>query len=132
MRRRRPPRPVDDEIWRATRLFIDGRLRDQSILAWAAGLRPQAAAERRAVRDAVFARSDELVEPYITAWRCVVESWRDGTADDPDMTVHEIREAIGRGTDPRLYLDAIVRLAVPRLKVQASHGGTGSGDREQF
>lgn len=119
MRRRRLPRPVDDEIWRATRLFIDGRLKERSVMAWAAGLGPQAGAERRAVRDAVFTRSEELVEPYITGWRCVIESWRDGTAEDPDMTVFEIREAIGRGGDPRLYLDAIVRLAAPRLKVQA-------------
>lgn len=118
MRRRRPPRPVDDEVWRATRLFIDERMTERSVMAWAAGLGPQAGAERRAVRDAVFTRSEEMVEPYITGWRCVLESWRDGTAEDPDMTVFEIREAIGRGSDPRLYLDAIVRLAAPRLKVQ--------------
>jgi hypothetical protein len=119
MRRRRMPRPVDDQIWRATRLFIDGRLNERAVLVWAAGLGPEAGAERRAVRDAIFTRSETLAEPYLTAWRCVMESWRDGTADDPDMTVLEVSEAIGRGNDPRLYLDAIVRLASPRLKVQA-------------
>lgn len=119
MRRRRPTRPVDDQVWRATRLFIDGRLKERSVLVWAAGLGPEAGAERRAVRDAVFTGSRDLAEPYLTAWRCVIESWRDGTADDPDMTELEIREAIGRGADPRLYLDAIVRLAAPRLKLQA-------------
>lgn len=119
MRRRRPPRPVDDHIWRATRLFIDGRLTDPAILAWAAALEPRAGAERRAVRDAVFTQSDALVEPYVTAWRCVIQAWRDGTAEDPDMSVLEIREAIGRGVDPRLFLEAIVSLAAPRLRVRA-------------
>lgn len=118
MRRKRPQRPVDDHIWRATRLFIDGRLQEPSVLTWAAGLEPQAAAERKAVRDAVFSRAETLSEPYITGWRCVLESWRDGTAEDPDMSVLEIKDAIGRGADPRIYLDAIVRLAAPRLRVR--------------
>lgn len=100
-------------------MFIDGRLKDPAILTWAAGLGPQAGAERRAVRDAVFSRSEGLSEPYITAWRCVIEAWRDGTADDPDMTAFEIKAAIARGVDPRLFLDAIVGLAAPRLRVRA-------------
>lgn len=119
MRRRRPPKPVDDQIWRATRLFIDGRMTDPAILAWAAELDPKAGAERRAVRDAVFTQSEALVEPYITAWRCVIQGWRDGTAEEPDMSVLEIKEAIGRGADPRLFLEAIVGLAAPRLRVRA-------------
>lgn len=118
MRGRRPPRPVDDHVRRATRLFIDGRLQDRAVLVWAAALGPDADAQRRAVRDAVFSRSEALPELYMTAWRCVIEAWRDGTADDPDMTVIEIKDAIRRGIDPRIFVGSIVDLAVPRLKIR--------------
>ena len=118
MRRPRPPRPVDDHIRWATRLFVDGRLQDQAVLVWAAALGPGADAQRRAVRDAVFSRSEALPEPYMTAWRCVIEAWQDGTVDDPDMNIIEIKDAIKRGIDPRLFIDSIVDLTVPRLKIQ--------------
>lgn len=118
MRGRRPPRPVDDHIRRATRLFVEGRLQDRAVLVWAAALGPEADAQRRAVRDAVFSRSEALPELYITAWRCVIEAWRDGTADDPDMTVIEIKDAITRGIDPRIFVGSIVDLVVPRLKIR--------------
>lgn len=119
MRRGRVAQPVDNSVWRATRLFVDGRLKDPDILAWAAKLGPDALAQRRAIRDAVFSRSQDLAEPYVSAWRCVLEAWRDGVVEDPDMTILEINEAIGRGSDPRLYLSSIVGLASPRLKVTA-------------
>jgi hypothetical protein len=119
MRGRRPPRPVDDHVRRATRLFVDGRLQDQAILVWAAALGPGADAQRRAVRDAVFSRSEALPELYMTAWRCVIEAWRDGTGDDPDMTVSEIKDAISRSIDPRIFIGSIVDLATPRLKVHS-------------
>lgn len=118
MRGRRPPRPVDDHVRRATRLFIEGRLQDRAVLDWAAALGPGADAQRRAVRDAVFSRSEALPELYMTAWRCVIEAWQDGTADDPDMTVIEIDDAIRRGIDPRIFVASIVDLAVPRLKIR--------------
>jgi hypothetical protein len=98
-------------------LFIDGRLQDQAVLVWAASLGPAADAQRRAVRDAVFSRSEALPELYITAWRCIMEAWRDGTAEDPDMSVFEIKEAIQRGIDPRIFVGSIVDLAAPRLKI---------------
>ncbi|MBI1404967.1 MAG: hypothetical protein GC145_02430 [Caulobacter sp.] len=104
---------------RATRLFIDGRLQDRAVLLWAAALAPQADAQRRAVRDAVFSRIEALPDPYMTAWRCVIEAWRDGTADDPDMTLIEIRDAIRRGVDPRIFVGSIVDLAAPRLKIRS-------------
>ncbi|MDG2531264.1 hypothetical protein [Caulobacter endophyticus] len=118
MKDRRPPRPVDDHVRRATRLFIDGRLQDRAVLVWAAALGPGADAQRRAVRDAVFSRSEALPELYMTAWRCVIEAWRDGTAEDPDMTVIEIKDAIRRGVDPRIFVGSIVDLAAPRLKIR--------------
>lgn len=119
MRGRRPPRPVNEHIWRVTRLFVEGRLQDRAVLAWAASLGPEEDAQRRAVRDAVFSRSEALPELFMTAWRCVIEAWRDGTADDPDMTVFEITDAIKRGIDPRIFVGSIVDLATPRLKVRA-------------
>lgn len=112
------PEEAQREITYNTRRFLDDRLSDPSVLAWAARLGPERTAEREAVRSAVSFPHRDLAEPFRTGWLHVLESW--SSSADPDFRAAEISHGIEAGADPGLFLAEIVDLVTPRLTIDAS------------
>lgn len=116
---RRRQQERDREVAFNTERFLQGRLNDRVALLWAADLGPDQDAERQAVRSILEFPRQAVEEPYSTAWRCVVESWK---ADrlDPDLKAIDIREQLLSGVHPGLLLDDVVRLVAPQLVIEMS------------
>lgn len=118
IRRRTEAHP---SVQRATRLFLEQRQTDPDILLWAARLTPDHSAERSAVRDLILYSSNQIAEPYRSAWRYIAQSWANEITD-ADLSTFHVQDAVEQGVDPRMLLDDIVSLVEPRIQVDSVYG----------
>lgn len=116
MSRRLMVSTLDRDIEWASSAFLESRLRERATFDWAARLDSIRLAERSAIRNLLYYRTQDLEEPYRSAWFWVCEAW-----DEPSLREEareEMGDAIRRGVDPLAFVTTIVDLVRPKLSVE--------------
>ncbi|MDB5318341.1 MAG: hypothetical protein JWO24_4185 [Rhodospirillales bacterium] len=104
---------------RLCQVVLDKRLTDPVMLRWAAQLRVDQAAERRAVLDAVQWRLDRNTpEPWRTAWGVIAEAHAAAATDERGHQDYRLGRQIQEGDRSGGLIAEFARLVAPRLRVE--------------
>ena len=101
--------------------FLKGRLAEFDTVEWALRLEQDGQVERVAVAHVLNESGENgLEEPWVGAWRLIVESWAESISEDkPDLAVYDVRNRLHAGDRSGPVISAIVDLVRPRLTVQS-------------
>jgi hypothetical protein len=104
---------------RLCQVVLDKRLTDPVMLRWAAQLRVDQAAERRAVLDAVQWRLDRNTpEPWRTAWAVIAEAHAAAATNERGHQDYRLGRQIREGDRSGGLIAEVARLVAPRLRVE--------------
>ncbi|MCA3361176.1 MAG: SIR2 family protein, partial [Roseomonas sp.] len=103
---------------RLCQVVLDQRLSDPAMLRWAAQLRVDQAAERRAVLETVQWSLDRTTpEPWRTAWGVIAEAHLATATDKHNLQDYRLKRRVEEGDRSGGLITEVARLVAPRLSV---------------
>lgn len=113
----------DKLAFKAVVAFLKGRLAERSTVEWAVRLKQTDAMRRLALLELINGpQSEELEEPWKSAWRLIEESWGEPQEDLHGTDIYRLNRRLRAGDRSGTLIAEIVRLVEPRLTIKELTG----------
>jgi hypothetical protein len=110
-------------MFRATVVFLDGRLEERATVDWALRLKPNDTVTRLAVCEVIDGLGGRKIdEPWRSAWRLVEEWWNSPPIEGSSGGVYDAQQRLRSGDRSGSLVTRIVELVSPRLSVEPFSG----------
>jgi hypothetical protein len=106
--------------YRATTVFLNGRLDQRETIDWALRLMASDVVKRAAILDLIDSPAgNALTEPWLSAWRLIQESWESPVVEVRNSSrAYDIQQRIKHGERSHVLIGAITQLVSARIKVE--------------
>jgi hypothetical protein len=108
----------DRDAVRTLMAFINGRLMDQRTIDWALRTKPNEIIKRAAIVQSLeFLDTNELKDPWRSAWRMIEESWSQDLPQHLGSDAYRVQRRITAGERSGSLISAIVAAVQPILEI---------------